>query len=263
MNVRYSFIFIIVLLMSSTTLLGSTITRDFNETYDFDGDLISVKTTNGNIFVKAWDRDEVEVNAEIEVRASSKSVAREFMDQVEVVVRERGDELIIRVEHPDQHGGGFMDWFFGAGKPSVSVNFWLNVPEYNDISASSVNGNVEIVGIEGKAELSTTNGKIVAEEINGPVDASTTNGSISVEIRSDELEDDIRLHTVNGSIKLALDEDMQADIDISTVNGSIHTDFPLEVQGKWGPKSVSGEVNGGGALIDLETVNGSVTIMER
>ena len=263
MNLRHVLIIFIALGVGGTGLLGSTITREFHETYDFDGDAINVKTVNGNIFAKTWNKDKVEVNAEIQVRAGSKSLAREFMDEVEVVVRERGDELIIKVEHPDQRGGSFVDWFFGSGKPSVSVNFWLNVPEDNDMQASSVNGNVEIMGIEGRAELSTTNGKILAEEIKGPVDASTTNGSIQVEIRGNDLKDDIKLHTVNGSIKLALDEDIRADVDISTVNGSIHTDFPLQVEGKWGPKRVSGEVNGGGALIDLETVNGSVSIMER
>lgn len=253
----------LILLFGSAHLFGGTITRDFKESYRFDGDKVNVRTVNGNIFVNSWNKSRVEVSAEIEVRASSKSVARDFMDKVEIVVRERGDELVIKVEHPEQQGGGFIDWFFGAGKPSVSVDFWLNVPENKDVEGSSVNGNVEVIGIAGNVILSTTNGKIVAEDINGPVDASTTNGSISVEIRSDELGDDIKLHTVNGSIKLTLDDDIQADVDISTVNGSIHTDFPLEVEGKWGPKSVSGEVNGGGSLIDLETVNGSVSILER
>ena len=244
----------------SAIAVGGSITREFNKTYDFDGDEVSVRTVNGKIFIESWDRDEVDVNAEIKVRASSKSLARDYLDNIEIVVRERDDALIIKVERPHERGGGFMDWIFGSGKPNVTVNFWLKVPEETDIEATSVNGSVEAIAIVGRTSIHSTNGKIVAEEIEGPVQASTTNGSISVDINTEDIDDDIELHTVNGSIKLVVERDMEADVDITTVNGSISTDFPLEVRGKWGPKKVQGEINGGGPLIKLQTVNGSISI---
>jgi len=243
-------------------LVSGTITREYQKTFDFSGDNVEVKTTNGKIFVESWRKRAVDVYAEIEVRAGSKEAAREFMDQVEIIVRDRGDQISIKVDQPQNTGGGFLDWIFGDGKPNVTVDFWIKVPEAMDIVANSVNGSIEVVDISGKATLHTTNGKIVAEDIVGPVEATTTNGSIFVEIETDELEDNVILKTVNGSIKLSVDSDVEADVDISTVNGSISTDFPLQVEGKWGPKSVRGEINGGGALIELETVNGSVSIRE-
>ncbi len=246
--------------VAGSLAFGGSITREFNKTYDFDGGQVSVKTINGKIFIESWRKDAVDVNAEIEVRASSKSLARDYLDNIEIIVRQRGDKLSIKVDQPHERGGDFMDWIFGSGKPSVTVNFWIKVPEETDIEASSVNGSVEAVAIDGQASIHTTNGKITAEEITGPVRAGTTNGRIFVVLNSSELEDDISLHTVNGSIKLVVDRDIEADVDISTVNGSISTDFPLKVQGKWGPKQVRGEINGGGPLIQLETVNGSISI---
>jgi hypothetical protein len=44
------------------------------------------------------------------------------------------------------------------------------------------------------------------------------------------------------------------------VNGSITTDFPLTVQGKWGPRKAHGTIGGGGRELSLETVNGSVEL---
>jgi DUF4097 and DUF4098 domain-containing protein YvlB len=247
-------------LVFSTLGFSGSITREFNKTYDFQGDEVSVRTVNGKIFIESWRNDAVEVNAEIKVRASSKNLARDYLENIEIVVRERGDALIIKVEQPRERGGGFMDWVFSGGKPNVTVNFWIKTPEEVDIEASSVNGSVEAVGIVGYTSIHTTNGKVIAEEIEGPVQASTTNGSIFVDIQTNDIDDDIDLHTVNGSIKLIVDQDIEADVDISTVNGSISTDFPLEVTGKWGPKKVRGEINGGGPLIKLETVNGSISI---
>ncbi|MBN1466744.1 DUF4097 family beta strand repeat protein [candidate division KSB1 bacterium] len=253
----------VVLLIGRTTVFGGTITREYHKQHEFDGDEVSIETVNGKIFIETWDQDVVDVYAEIQVRASNKNEARKFLEDVEIVVRRRNDRLNIRVEKPHDSSGGFWDWIAGIGKPSLTVNFAIKVPEEMDVDASSVNGSIDVVGVAGNVSLSTTNGKIAAEDIRGSVEAETTNGSINVDISTSDLQDDVRLHTVNGSIKLALDRDVEADIDISTVNGSINTDFPLEVRGQWGPKNVSGEINGGGARIALETVNGSVSILER
>ncbi len=253
----------VLMIFAASACFGGTITREYHEQHEFDGDVVSVETVNGKIFVETWSKNSVDVYAEIEVRSSDKKAARDFMDDVEIVVRNRGDELEIKVDRPHDKSGSFWDWVAGSGRPNLTVNFSIKVPEEMDIEASSVNGAVEIVGIQGQASLSTTNGKIQAEEVLGSVEAHTTNGSIFVDISADNLEDDIVLHTVNGSIKLSLDEDIEADVEASTVNGSINTDFPLEVSGKWGPKNVSGEINGGGAVIELETVNGSISLIER
>ncbi|MBN1560900.1 DUF4097 family beta strand repeat protein [candidate division KSB1 bacterium] len=255
--------FVLFLLVGLAACFSGTITREYHKQHEFDGDEVSVETVNGKIFIETWDEDGVDVYAEIQVRASNKRDARDFMENVEIVVRKRNDRLDIRVEKPHDGSGGFWDWISGVGKPNVTVNFAIKVPEEMNIEASSVNGAVDVVGVEGKLSLSTTNGKITAEAIAGAVEASTTNGSIYVDISTSDLMDGVSLNTVNGSVKLALDGDIAADVEISTVNGSINTDFPLEVRGKWGPKNVSGEINGGGELIELETVNGSVSIIER
>ncbi len=253
----------VLMIFMVSACFGGTLTREYHEEHRFNGDLVSVKTVNGKVFVETWSKNSVNVYAEIEVRSNNRGDAREFMQDVEVVVRDRGDELEIKVDRPNHKGGNFWDWFAGGGRPNLTVNFSIKVPETMDIEASSTNGQVEVVDVAGRVSISTTNGKIHAENIKGPVEAHTTNGSIFVDISTDEPDDDIVLHTVNGSIKLALDDDIEADVEASTVNGSIKTDFPLEVQGKWGPKNVSGEINGGGPLIELETVNGSISLIER
>jgi len=43
----------LILLFGSALLFGGTITRDFSESYRFDGDKVNVRTVNGNIFVNS------------------------------------------------------------------------------------------------------------------------------------------------------------------------------------------------------------------
>ena len=49
-------------------------------------------------------------------------------------------------------------------------------------------------------------------------------------------------------------------VDASNVNGSLTTDFPLTIQGKWGPRRLSGTIGEGGRSLSLSTVNGSLEL---
>jgi DUF4097 and DUF4098 domain-containing protein YvlB len=46
----------------------------------------------------------------------------------------------------------------------------------------------------------------------------------------------------------------------STVNGGIESEFPLTVQGKFGPRSITGTIGKGGRRLELNTVNGGITL---
>jgi len=245
-------------------LQASRVSKEFRKSYPFSpGGKVAVKNVNGNISVEPWDRDSVEVFAEIEVKARSRREAEEFMDEVEILIDDQHDRLLIEPDYPKIRGGdSFWDWIFGGKKPRVKVQFWIRVPAKTDLNLKSVNGRVEVRDVEGRAKLETTNGQIEAEGMRGSVDARTTNGGIRVELAELDPDDEMTFRTTNGGIKLYLPEDVQVDIEASTVNGGISTDFPLEVNGKFNRKLVKGRINGGGGLIDLHTVNGSIRIYE-
>jgi len=250
-----------VLILVFVAYAGS-ISKEFNREYNFRGEKVSLDNVNGKIVIEAWQKNKVEIKADIKVRASDKREAERYMEKIEIVVRKNNNRMDIRVDRPDSQGGHFLDWVFGPGKPNCTVDFWIKIPYDTDIEATSVNGSIEALDIRGRSKFSTTNGRIAAENMQGPVDAGTTNGSILVDIREKRLLDNMDIHTVNGSIKLRLADDVDANISISTVNGSINSDFPLQIEGKWGPKNANGELGRGGKNIELSTVNGSVSLEE-
>jgi len=255
----------ILLFISITTLAQSksTYTRDFKKTVDFKSNgRVEVKTINGNIQLTSWDKNSVQIEAEIKVKARSRREAEKILDKVEILIDKSRDRMTIAPDYPKRHSGdSFWDWVFGSESRPV-VNFTIKVPEETDPYLRSTNGRVNVTDIAGEAILKTTNGGIEAEEMKGSVDANTTNGSISVYIIQFSDNDRIDLNTTNGSIKLTLPSDVKADVEASTVNGSIRTDFPMTVQGKILRKRLDGEINGGGGIIELSTVNGSISIYE-
>ena len=249
-------------LFLASSLDAATATREFRETVPFaSGNELQVENVNGRVSVSSWDREEVEIYAEITVKASSKRRAEDFMDEVEIRIDKFSRGLRVEPDYPRPGGGGFWSWIFGRRPPQVEVNFWIKVPRRSDLELRTVNGTVSVEDVDGRFRLKTTNGRILAERIEGSLDASTVNGRIRVEFDRVDPEGDVSLKAVNGSVRIYLPEDVQADVRASAVNGSVETDFPLERTGKYARKSLRGSLNGGGAAIEIETVNGSIDIL--
>jgi len=69
------------------------------------------------------------------------------------------------------------------------------------------------------------------------------------------------LEAVNGGVTIQLPADTKADITGRCVNGGISTsDLAIETVGEQTRRRLEGKLNGGGANISLETVNGGVRI---
>ena len=266
MTYRKTFVIFILfsILISAVAFSKSTYTREFKKTVNFRSNgNIEVKTTNGKIDVTSWNRNDVEIFAEIKVKANSRREANRILDKVEIRIDRSAGRLIIEPDYPKRNSGdSFWDNIFNSNR-KPTVNFTIRVPEETNLNLRSTNGHVAASDVEGETVLKTTNGGIEADDLKGSVDANTTNGSVSVCVTQFSRQDQVDLNTTNGSIKLYLPSEVSADVKASTVNGSIRTDFPLTIQGKISRKRLNGEINGGGGMIDLSTVNGSISIYER
>jgi len=252
------------LLCAATSSFAGTVTEDFEEVYDFDsGGDVNIRSVNGEIEVSSWSQDKVEIKAEIKVKAGSRPKAEDLLEEIEIVIDHDSDRIRVEADYPKRLGrNGFINWAFGSNA-SVSVRYWIKVPEKANIDLKTVNGGIGAKNVEGRAELETTNGGIEASEMKGTICVQTTNGSVRVKVDSFSESDEIILRTINGSVRLALPSDVSADLEASTVNGSIRTDFPLTVQGRLSKRHLDGKIKEGGGRISLGTVNGSVTISER
>ena len=297
---KYKNIFVILIfLLSFTRVFGATAEKEFKETIDFrEGGEIYLKNVNGSVDVKSWEREEVEIVANIEVKAGRMDDAEDFLNEVEINIDKSFDKIAIEVDYPEREGGGFWNLIFRGGRPNVSVTFWLKVPKRSNLDMNSTNGKIEIYDIEGKvgskssngsinvenvtgnAELRTTNGSISAsgvrgdtnaettngkvnlKEITGNVSAKSTNGSINSQIIKIDAVKEMNFKTTNGSISINLPKGIDADFDAKTTNGKIYSEFPILVKGEISKNHITGKINNGGPLIYLKTTNGDVRILE-
>jgi DUF4097 and DUF4098 domain-containing protein YvlB len=209
----------------------------------------SLRNVNGSVTVHAWDQPSVEIVA------TKKGRSKEQMDMVKIEIVADLKQVSVETSYPrSEHN------------LNVSVNYEVKVPRMallRDIE--TVNGSVEIDGVAGEIETQTVNGSVKVLNAAGRVSAETVNGSISVELQKADSNSDMKLETVNGSIKLYLTDQVNADVTAETVHGSVNSDYPMNVESSKfiGTKKMNGTLGKGGARIRMETVNGSVNVFRR
>jgi len=220
------------------------------------GQTVEVKGVNGGIDARGTGGDQVTLHA---VKKGRKSDPREV--QIEVV--EHAGGVTICAVYPSKGKpnectpgeGGRMK----VNGNDVNVEFEVQVPAGVRFVGRTVNGGISAHGIEAEAEAHTVNGGIEVE-VASLVRAETVNGGIKATVSRAGWTDAVHLKTVNGGIKVSLPGSTAADVKAATVNGGIETEFPLTVQGKFGRRRIEGSIGGGGPLLEMETVNGGITL---
>jgi len=202
---------------------------------------------NGKIRVESWDRPEVKIEAE-------KSASNEdYLEEIKIEVQGEGNRVEVRTRYPRRG-------FFGGGHGQVSYR--IQLPSRARVEVKTVNGSVEVEGMGGTVRASTVNGGVRITGSSGMIDASTVNGSIRAEFLRAAPEGLHEFSTTNGSVTVYLPADASGEVDAHTVNGSVSTDFPLQVNNKFGNRRIQGRLGDGRATFRLRAVNGSVKVLK-
>jgi hypothetical protein len=205
--------------------------------------------------------------SEVEVRAVKKEGDRGDADDVTIEVVEHDGGVTICAIYPSRDRDDPNECRAnGRGRNNnhrndTKVMFTIRVPAGVDFVGRTVNGDIEADGLESNVDAATVNGDIEVST-SGAAEARTVNGSVWASLGS-TLTEDLEFSTVNGRITVELPSGVSADVHAETVNGGIETDFPLTVKGRWGPREMRGTIGGGGPELSLETVNGSIRLIER
>ncbi len=230
---------------------GVKATDTWTRTYTVEGAGagVTVVNVNGRIEVEAVDGNQVDVRAEITARGGTEQAAKDLLKQVQIL--EEASPAQIRLE--TKHQKTF-------GRQGVEVKYFLKVPKTIKVSLETVNGGINVVGVEGGVQADTTNGGVQGRLLSNSVRATTTNGGIKLQLSSLG-GDGVELETTNGGIELQLPENAKATLAVRCVNGGISVNgLDLEKTGESSRRRLDGRINGGGTPVRAETVNGGIRI---
>ncbi len=260
-KINSTFAFLVLLSFGVQTSFAHQYEETLDRTFALKpgGELILINT-NGKVTVRAWDQEKLRLRAELRVEAQNREEARKIAEEA-IAIDQTPEQ--IQIETKREKVISLWKSLFGKKKRSkvCRVDYELTLPRRTDLDIRSVNGGIGITDIEGGIEARTTNGGIGISGVSSSVNAHTTNGGIKVELNEVSPDESMSFTTTNGGIKVCLPQTIKADISARTTNGRIHTDLPLEVKGSFNSRNIKGKINGGGALVKLNTTNGGISIL--
>ena len=234
--------------------LSARVTDEWTRTYPLAaGGEIRIENTNGRIDVEGVDGSTVEVRAEKIARGATEQAARDLLPRISI----KEDVSPSRVSLSTERISGVL---IGV---AYEVRYHVRAPRKAAVNVRNTNGEVGLTGLTGAVVAQTTNGRVKGDGLTGGVEARTTNGAVQMDL-SGAGSDPVRLHTTNGAVTLTLPETAKATLSASVTNGGISVgEFQnLDVSEK-SRRHLEAKLNGGGALVELETTNGGVRIRPR
>lgn len=162
---------------------------------------------------------------------------------------------------------------------SKKMNLYVEIPFGADVTLSSHNsGDLSASAIQGQVELETFNGKIYADRISGSVVASTYNGEVKISFDKITEDTPMSFSTYNGDIDITVPTTFKSSLKMRTERGDVFSDFDVNLI-KSGPiqkkdtKSgvykvvidewIKGDINGGGPEFMMKTYNGDILIRKK
>jgi hypothetical protein len=196
----------------------------FSKTIPFEpGGVLSVDNGLGDIVIRGWDRNEIEITAE---ETWADSAGREVsirlfrgnavVPRVTVDSSDRSVKIKARPRDPDL-------------EDDRAVRLVIQVPhdvELRDIAGRR--GRIEIADLYGRIRLDLEEGDIRVENFSGSLEADLIRGSIQAEILDPRAEDSVRLVLKQGTATVLLEPGFNGRIEASAPNGTVMSDFVIE-----------------------------------
>ena len=214
---------------------------------------------NGGIEIEGWERDEIEVHADIKVKAPSKSKAKKLLKELKFKIEADRDRVRISTDRPRIRQDGLFGALFG-GRSTITIRYTVKVPRRVSLEVENTNGDIDAQDFEGRFRLHTVNGEITIYSLKGQGKAKTVNGAIECSIESFPRGGDLELKTVNGGIDLRFPEGAGTTLEAKAVNGGIDLDIDLTKRIRIKRSSIRGVIGDGDGSVYLKTVNGGISI---
>lgn len=222
---------------------------------------LAISNINGSVTVTRASGSMAEVVVTKTVKKGDGNLVKAIMEERDGVVRVC---TIYLNRDPDRTTcAGRNSIERGQGKElEVEMRYDVRVPSGVVFEGSTVNGGLSVQGLDRPAAITTVNGTITFDGA-GASELQTVNGAITASFNRADWSGTGTIQTVNGAITLTLPGDANLAVSGSTVNGGVTSDFPVTTTGRWGPTRFTGTIGAGGRTLELETVNGAITIRKK
>jgi hypothetical protein len=262
------FLIVVTPAIAQDALLTRTTTRRETVRFAYGGTITLIGAPKGSVTVEGWSRNEVELTADIELKAPTEA----DLDQLATVNGFVFDEDVnhLRVLTTGTHDRAFMKRTAKNFPKKLlnlpwKIDYRLRVPVNTDLEVTAGHGAVKLSGVEGSLRISATESETALTLIGGTVSTTVAAGviTLSIPVRSWRGSGaDIRI--ASGTINVELPAGFSGDIDADVLRtGKIVSSYEgLESREKPGitERIVRARAGVGGAYFKFTVGDGVVNI---
>jgi hypothetical protein len=256
---------------TAAPLLTRTTTRHETRRFGYGGSVTLIGAPNGSITIEAWPRNEVDITADIELRAGTE----EELAQLAVVNNFILDEEVnhLRIMTTGTHDKAFMKRAAKNFPKKLiglpwKIDYRIRVPAYTDLEVNAGSGPFTLTGVEGTIRIMTVESKADLTLVGGYVMATIQRGSVNVRMMSRSWRGagvDIRL--ASGDLNLELPASASLDINADVLrSGQIeHSYNGLEPRDRttFTPRSMRARAGAGGPTMAFTVAEGTLRIKQK
>lgn len=235
--------------------------------FGYGGTVTLVGAPAGSITIEGWSRNEVDITAEIQLKADTEADLDLLAMFNGFVVDD--DANHIRVLSTGTHDKTFMRTAKKFPKTLLGlpwkIDYRIRVPISTDLEINAGRGPISLADVEGTIRLSAAESETNLKLSGGTIDATIASGKVTLSIPSRSWRRgraDIRVGL--GEINIELPSGFNGDLDADILRmGQIDDSYGgLEAREKPGltPQIIRGRSGAGGGLIKLTVADGKINI---
>ena len=149
-------VFLIIFLVSNQLVAEDQqklVTKSFNIKSNTQ---IKINNKHGNVLIKRWDKNVLDLKVNIEAKGSSESKTQKILDAIEINISDQISSGSLSIE---------TEIGRISGNSSFKVNYEVTMPNTNPMKLSNSFGNVYMGSYQGKLEIQVKHGQFQAEDL--------------------------------------------------------------------------------------------------
>ena len=251
-------------------LLTRTITRHETRRFFYGGTVTITSAPSGSVTIEGWQRNEVEVSAEIELHAATEEDLSRLATVNNFAIDEDANHL--RVITTGTHDRAFMKRLAkDLPKPLIGlpwkIDYHIKVPALTDLEINTGVGATKLAGVEGAIRLNALQTDATLSLTGGTVSVIIQSGTVNVSIPAlgwHGLGAEIKL--ASGNLNIGLMSGFSGDINAEVLRtGEVKNAFanlePRE-RNSITPRSLRARAGNGGATLTFTVGEGTIQIKQ-
>lgn len=250
------------------TLVKRTTYKSEKIDFGVGGTVTIVGAPIGSITIEGWQKNEIEVQAEIEIQAATEADLA-LLSQVNgfVLDEDFGHARIVSVGTHDRDymkrvGKKFPKQLLGV---PFKIDFRIKVPTYCDLEINGGKGDLTLSKVEGAMLIKFLESNAKMDLVGGAIDATFGVGNVDVKIAKPSWRGRmLNVGVASGMLNVQFPQNLSADLNASIlktgkIENSLENLKPRE-RAKFSEKSIVARAGNGGALLSFTVGDGGLKL---